>query len=271
MTQRDVREPVFPGWDAHVHVFDPAAPRLAGHYAPAPAPLAEIERIAAEHGVGHLVLVQPSVYGTDNSVLARALQQSGGRHRGVAVLGRDTSEAEFDRLHDAGVRGVRFNLVSPVGNGDQALDVLAPALRRRGWHVQWYAHPAQLPRIADLQASTGLVFVLDHLAGLRADVPAQAQCWHALDRIARAGGWVKLSGWYRLGADAPYHGLVAVIRQVSELFGRHKVWGSDWPHTSLPADGRSRMEELLQPVRTALGAAELGRCLQDYPRTLYAG
>ena len=106
---------------------------------------------------------------------------------------------------------------------------------------------------------------------MRADVPAQAQCWHALDRIARAGGWVKLSGWYRLGADAPYHGLVAVIRQVSELFGRHKVWGSDWPHTSLPADGRSRMEELLQPVRTALGAAELGRCLQDYPRTLYAG
>jgi len=59
-----------------------------------------------------------------------------------------------------------------------------------------------------------------------------------------------------------------VIRQVSEIFGRHKVWGSDWPHTSLPAG--SRMEALLEPVRDALGAAELDRCLRDYPQALYA-
>jgi predicted TIM-barrel fold metal-dependent hydrolase len=271
MTQQDARDPAASGWDCHVHVFDPAAPRLAGHYAPAPAPIEDIERVAAEHGVDHLVLVQPSVYGTDNSVLERALLRSRGRHRGVAVLGRDTSEAQIDLLHEAGVRGVRFNLVSPVGNGDEALEVLAPALHRRGWHVQWYAHPAQLPRIAELQARTGLVFVLDHLAGLRADASPEPPCWHALERLARAGAWVKLSGWYRLGADAPYDVLTPVIRQVSEIFGRHKVWGSDWPHTSLPAGGRSRMEELLEPVRTALGAAELDRCLQDYPRVLYAG
>ena len=271
MTQPEARDAVPPGWDCHVHVFDADAPRLAGHYAPAPAPLAEIERLAAKHGVGHLVLVQPSVYGIDNSLLVRALQRSGGRHRGVAVVGRDTNEAEMDRLHEAGVRGVRFNLVSPVGNDDEALAVLAPALRRRGWHVQWYAHPAQLPRIADLQARTGLVFVLDHLAGLRADVPPQPQCWHALEQLARAGGWVKLSGWYRLSADAPYNDLLPVIRQVSEIFGRHKVWGSDWPHTSLPAGGGSRMQALLEPVRAALGAEELGRCLRDDPRALYAG
>jgi len=143
MTQRDPREPAPAGWDCHVHVFDPVAPRLAGHYAPAPAPIEDIERIAAEHGVGHLVLVQPSVYGTDNSVLERTLLRSGGRHRGVVVLGRDTTEAQIDLLHDAGVRGVRFNLVSPVGNGDDALEVLAPGLQRRGWHVQWYAQPAR--------------------------------------------------------------------------------------------------------------------------------
>lgn len=271
MTQKDARDPVPAGWDCHVHVFDPAAPRLAGHYAPAPAPLEDIERVAAEHGVGHLVLVQPSVYGTDNSVLKRALLRSGGRHRGVAVVGRDTSETELDFLHAAGVRGVRFNLVSPVGNDDEALSVLAPALRRRGWHVQWYAHPAQLPRIAELQARSGLVFVLDHLAGLRADLPEEPECWRALERMARAGSWVKLSGFYRLGAGAPYQPLFPMIRQVAEIFGRHKVWGSDWPHTSLPVGHRPRMEELLQPVRAALGAVELGRCLHEDPQALYAG
>jgi predicted TIM-barrel fold metal-dependent hydrolase len=60
-------------WDAHVHVFDRDAPAQAGHYRPAHGPLERIERLAAAHGVQHLVLVQPSVYGTDNTVLLDAL------------------------------------------------------------------------------------------------------------------------------------------------------------------------------------------------------
>ena len=49
------------GWDTHVHVFDAAAPVQAGHYQPAHQPLERIEEEAAKLGVGHVVLVQPSV------------------------------------------------------------------------------------------------------------------------------------------------------------------------------------------------------------------
>ena len=61
------------GWDCHVHVFDAAAPVRPGHYRPDHHPLEEIEALALAHGIGHLVLVQPSVYGSDHAVLLRAL------------------------------------------------------------------------------------------------------------------------------------------------------------------------------------------------------
>jgi predicted TIM-barrel fold metal-dependent hydrolase len=262
-----MKPPASPGtsggrWDCHVHVFEPGAPTLPGHYTPARAPLTEIEQLAAAHGIDHLVLVQPSVYGTDNSVMQRALRSAGGRHRGVAVVAADVDDATLDDLHDAGVRGVRFNLVSPVGNDAADLLTLAPRLRERGWHVQWYAARSHLQSIADLQVRTRLVFVLDHLAGLRVDEAETAQSRVALRQLAGAGCWVKLSGWYRLGSAEPYGTLVPTIRQVADLFGERIVWGSDWPHTALPRSAESRFPSLLQPARDALGEAEFARCLQ---------
>ena len=256
------------GWDCHVHVFAAAAPAAAGHYQPSDALLPEIEALAARHGVGHLVLVQPSVYGTDNGVLLRALQAGGGRHRGVVVLDEAVSEQEIDTLHESGVRGVRFNLVSPVGNAATALPRLAPLLAERGWHVQWYAGGAQLQHIAELQARTGLRFVLDHLGGLGAQEQQDARLWSTMERLAAAGAWLKLSGWYRLRAAHPYLDLVPAIQRAHALFGDHLVWGSDWPHTSFARGDRPAYEAVLHPVTIALGEANTQRILRDNPRAL---
>lgn len=249
-------------WDCHVHVFEPGAPALAGHYTPGPAALHEVEALAAAHGIEHLVLVQPSVYGTDNSVMERALRSAGGRHRGVAVVAADVDDVILDRLHEAGVRGVRFNLVSPIGNDATDLLTLAPRLRERGWHVQWYAARSHLPHIADLQVRTRLTFVLDHLAGQRVDEADTAQSRTALRQLAAAGCWVKLSGWYRLGAAEPYASVAPAIRRIADLFGERMVWGSDWPHTALLPSAQSRFASLLQPVREALDPSEFARCLE---------
>jgi len=172
-----------PGWDCHVHVFDDSAPQRAGHYQPVRRPLAQIEAQAAQAGVGHLVLVQPSVYGSDNSLLLEALRREPGRHRGVVVLGDAPAAAELDAMHAAGVRGVRLNRVSPVG---EAPDIaarfhrLAPVLLDRGWHLQWYAQPEQLAEIAALHAGRAPTCVLDHLAGMSAGVADDHPAWPAL-------------------------------------------------------------------------------------------
>jgi predicted TIM-barrel fold metal-dependent hydrolase len=245
------------GWDCHVHVFEGDAASPGAHYQPVERPLHAIEDLAAVHGCGHLVLVQPSVYGTDNSLLLQALRRQPGRHRGVVVLAGDETDAILDTMHGAGVRGARFNLVSPVGTAREDVPRLlssqSAAFRARGWHVQWYASPADLPLLVSLQAACGLTFVVDHLAGLAAAHRDDAATWNALSALADAGAWIKLSGWYRLRASAPYAELDALVLRVAGLFGDRMVWGSDWPHTSFAPDALPAYASVWEPVVRALG------------------
>jgi predicted TIM-barrel fold metal-dependent hydrolase len=260
------------GWDCHVHVFDGAAAVAPGHYVQQHRPLAAIEALAQSHGFGHLVLVQPSVYGTDNSVLLNALRAQPGRHRGVVVINASVSDAELADMHSLGVRGVRFNLVSPAGNsGNLAADFakLAPRLHTLGWHVQWYARPADLPTIAALHLATPVPAVLDHLAGLHANWVIDRAVWQAIDKLAGLGAWVKLSGWYRLQADAPYVLLDRNIARVTNLFEGRMVWGSDWPHTSFAADALPPYSSTLSPVNRVLSEAQKIDALHHAPTRLY--
>ncbi|MBC5786318.1 amidohydrolase family protein [Ramlibacter sp. USB13] len=262
-----------PGWDAHVHVFDAGAAAAGAHYRPVARPLAEIEGLAQAHGCGHLVLVQPSVYGSDNTLLLEALRASHGRHRGVVVVRGDEAQAELDAMHAAGVRGIRFNLVSPVGSARDdvapALARIAPFLRSRGWHVQWYVHPALLEQLAQWQAVHALPFVLDHLAGLTPAHAASDGTWEVLRTLAAGGAWIKLSGWYRLQAQAPYGALHPLVRRAAALFDDRMVWGSDWPHTSFPPGELPPYASLWEPVVRALGE-DGARRVREAGAALYA-
>jgi predicted TIM-barrel fold metal-dependent hydrolase len=260
------------GWDCHVHVFDASAPVRSGHYRPADHPLAEIEAVARQHGVRHLVLVQPSVYGTDNTLMLRALALQPQRHRGVAVVADDVSEAELSAMQSVGVRGVRLNLLSPVGEGaDPArrFHALEPRLRRLGWHLQWYASPEQLPLIAELHRTSDVTCVLDHLAGFGTRLTDEHPAWRAAETLASCGAWLKLSGWYRLDAKAPYTSLVPRIRRLADLFGPRMVWGSDWPHTIFAPDAMPHYAETWRPVVDALGHDAAQR-LRRRPPPIYA-
>ncbi|HEY9067462.1 MAG TPA: amidohydrolase family protein [Burkholderiaceae bacterium] len=244
------------GWDCHVHVFDASAAPRSGHYQPVDRPLSQIEATAQGHGVGHLVLVQPSVYGTDNTLLLRALAREPGRHRGVAVVADDVSDTELDAMHDSGVRGIRLNFVSPVGEAVEParrFSALAPRLERLGWHLQWYAKAEQLPLIAELHRSSDVTCVLDHLAGLGARIADEHPAWHAAQQLAARGAWLKLSGWYRLDAPEPYTDLVPHIRRLAQMFGDRMVWGSDWPHTTFAPEAMPTYRATWEPVVAALG------------------
>ena len=257
-----------------MHVFDAALPVAAGHYRPAHQPLARIEAVAAAAGVGHLVLVQPSVYGHDNGLLLQALRSEPGRHRGIVVLGDDLSDATLSAMHEAGVRGARLNLVSPVG--ETSFDVetrfalLAPRLRAFGWHLQWYVAPSQLALIARLHAGSGVTAVLDHLGGLHARLPPSDLAWLAIRNLADQGAWVKLSGWYRLQSTEPYGELLEPVRRLAGCFGERMVWGSDWPHTRFEPDALPDYASTWRPVQQALGAGRSQALLAGAGR-LYEG
>jgi predicted TIM-barrel fold metal-dependent hydrolase len=261
-------------WDCHVHVFDGQPVGGPAHYTPPLRSLGMLAEAAAPSGVSRFVLVQPSVYGTDNRVLLDTLAAAHGRHRAVVVVDESIGDGALQAMDRLGVRGVRCNLVSPVGNSPAVLTRLAPRLGELGWHVQWYAQPSQLADIAAFQERHRLTCVLDHLAGFGPRLDADTHTWAALRRIAEGGGWIKLSGWYRLDAAAPYAELDDTIRRVAAVFGKRCVWGSDWPHTMFLEPGRDTpgptYAQTLHPVQRALGAARADDVLCSCPRQLYA-
>jgi predicted TIM-barrel fold metal-dependent hydrolase len=265
-------------WDCHVHVFSRAAPAHGAHYTPADRPLADIEALGREHGVSRLVLVQPSVYGHDNGLLLKALAERPGLHRGVVVAtGLDAALIPWDDWHAAGVRGVRINRVSPVGAPGLQADELrlwSPALRRLGWHVQWYVQPPHLPELVALQGELELPFVLDHVAGLGGAIDPKSPELQALATLSELGAWIKLSGWYRLGLalDAPQawpDAMAMTLHWLAERFTSRMLWASDWPHTSYASPTQLRYESTMQPARLALGEAHWHDALYEAPSRLY--
>lgn len=268
------------GWDGHVHVFD-GLPLPGAHYQAPACSLAELAQVAQPLGISRCLLVQPSVYRSDNRLLLQALGDAPGRHRGVVVLAGDESDAQLDQMADAGVRGVRLNLVSPVGQGGQAAGLLAwlaPRLRARAWFAQWYTAPGHWARVADWSARQRIVPVLDHLAGVTpaqwaaGGVPAALAPLVHLAHLADAGGWLKLSGWYRLQATPPYDALLPAIRDLHDRFDGRCLWGSDWPHTRFMESGVPgpvpTYASLLAPLHQALGAAAARAVLHDAPARL---
>ena len=126
--------------DTHAHVIsgDPVHPMVAARsYTPPPAPenmyLAMLDALHMTYGV----LVQISVYGTDNRCMLDVLQRNPNRLRGVAVVSPDITERELETLHEAGVRGLRINVLFGGGIGFAAMEKLAHRIKHLGWHMQF--------------------------------------------------------------------------------------------------------------------------------------
>ena len=226
--------------DAHVHVVgDPARyPQVAARsYTAGLATLDALQGQAAPAGVGRFVIVQPSFYGTDNTLLLESLDALGGRGRGVAVIDpARTGAAALQALHARGVRGLRINLYSPLGGAGRTLGeafaAMAAAAATQGWHVQVIAPVAVLAEAARGLAASPVPVVIDHY-GLPAGAAPEGAAGRALLRLlARGHVWMKLSAPYRSSGDAlAVRPDAAWLRAILEAGAERCVWGSDWPHT----------------------------------------
>jgi predicted TIM-barrel fold metal-dependent hydrolase len=226
--------------DCHTHLFgDPARfPFWSGRtYTPPPTSVAEWQSIHRALHIDRGVIVQPSVYGTDNRCTLDAIRQLGTRARGVAVVADDATAAELDALHRGGIRGIRLNLETfGIGDPSAASDGLRRALARltgRPWHVQLFVRSSIVPTIEAAVLASPLPIVFDHFGGVRADAGVNDAGFQALLRTVRAGkAYVKVSGAYRASVSgAPdYADVRPFARAVIETNPARVLWGSDWPH-----------------------------------------
>ncbi|MDB5864958.1 MAG: hypothetical protein JWO70_2764 [Betaproteobacteria bacterium] len=236
--------------DAHAHICGPidrhpySARRV---YTPPDALLPAYRHMLDTLGVQRMVLVQPSVYGSDNTVMLDAMAKLGDAARGVAVVDDDVADAELERLNAAGVRGVRINVVDVAeGKGMIAMEplvALARRIERYGWHVEFLMHADEFPQLDRLFADFPVDIVLGHLGYMKTDKGLDDPGFQALLRLmARGKAWVKLTGPYRIStASMPHTDTVAFAHALLNAAPNRVIWGTDWPHVmvkaAMPNDG----------------------------------
>lgn len=253
--------PTFPvpagACDCHTHVFGPAERyplRPDRVYTPADALPTDSEAMLTALHLDRVVLVQASVYGTDNRCMLAGLKFFGRRARGVAVISTDITDAALHSLHAAGVRGVRLNLATghdrPVADIGETMKAIAGRISGLGWHLQLFVRPHLLNDLRPIFEKIGIDIVIDHMGLIPADGYQQNPGFKALLALLSSGRlWVKASGAYRVGApDGPWDQVAPLARTLIENRPDRIVWGSDWPHT--PPHGRDAVDhETVMPFR----------------------
>lgn len=227
--------------DCHVHVvgLQSKYPMVQDrHYTPGPAPLKALQAHLLRMGLERAVMIQPSVYGSDNRYMLACLGILGTAGRGVAVVDEDASDDSLRKLSLQGVRGVRVNLESS-GQRDpkvmgKALAFWAARAAPLNWHVQVFATLDAIAAAAPHISALPVPIVLDHFALATHAAPDDARLKAVLKLLRTDRAYIKLSAPYRLGNSDETNAQLAL--QLAKLFvdanAERVLWGSDWPHTN---------------------------------------
>lgn len=229
--------------DCHVHVFDPAFPYAATRaYTPAPATAADLKALHKALHIDRVVIVHPSVYGTDNACTVETVRGLKGRARGVAVIDKNVTDATLADMHAAGIRGVRINL-GAIGESDPAvarryLQEAAARVAPLGWHVQTYGALSVFDALRDVIAELPVTLVIDHFACADAALGPRQPGLDAIYTLLRSGKiYVKISGGYRSSKLPGYPDVAPVARALIAANVDRILWGTDWPH---PGGGQGK-------------------------------
>ncbi|RYE70169.1 MAG: GntR family transcriptional regulator [Oxalobacteraceae bacterium] len=262
--------------DCHAHVFGPQSvhPLLPDtHFVPHETPWSAYASMLRSVGCERAVLVQPSVYGTDNGAIEEALHAPGDiALRAVAVVAPGVSDAELERLHGLGFRGIRINLASGTrGLGLDDARTLAYRIRPLGWHLQFYADFHRQPEIGEVLAALPVPVVVDHFGRVRAADGVRSPGFQALLRLlARDDRWVKLSAPYFISDLFPgYDDVSAIARALVAAAPDRVVWGTDWPHASAREKMQADAELVDLLAHWMPDAGDRQRVLVDNPARLY--
>ena len=236
--------------DAHCHVFGPGArfPYAATRkYTPCDAPKETLWALRDHLGFSRNVIVQATCHGSDNRALMDALDDSNGLARGVATVSNDMSDELLLALHDAGVRGARFNFVRRLVDVLPRDELLAigERIQSLGWHLVIYIESQDLANLRSFLEGLPGTIIFDHMGrpDVSRDIDGDAFGLFVQMLAENENMWTKVSCPDRLTLTGPpgYDDVVPFARHLVETFPDRVLWGTDWPHPNLkshmPDDG----------------------------------
>ena len=232
--------------DCHCHICGPQSRyRYAPgrRYTPPDALLSDYISTLRTLGVDRGVLVQPSIYMTDNSVILDALAENRFPLRAVAVVDSGVSDAELERMHKLGVCGLRLNLRNSNGATPDMAPELASRIKDLGWHLQFRINAEDFPSVEPMISRLPVPVVIDHMGQAPLSEGVNGASFQTILRLAREGkAYVKISAPMRMSAgEYPYADVIPFVHALVEASADRMLWATDWPHTTItkkmPNDG----------------------------------
>ncbi|OCR25194.1 2-pyrone-4,6-dicarboxylate hydrolase [Pseudomonas syringae] len=230
-------------WDAHCHVFGPAAvfPYAEDRsYTPPDAPFETLRALHDQLGISRGVIVQASCHGNDNRAMLDAIARSEGRYRGVAIVDGSETDEQLAEMDAGGVRGVRFNFVAHLGGAPdlEVFDTTVDRLADFGWHVVLHLDAQDILTYADRLARIPVPFIIDHMGRVKAGSGIEQASFLALQQLMENPlAWVKVCGSERVSAGRrPFDDAIPFAQRLIELAPDRVLWGTDWPHPNISQD-----------------------------------
>ena len=263
--------------DAHCHVFGPARrfPYAADRsYTPPDAPVEHLRALHAHLGISRAVIVHASCHGSEMDVTLDAIASSGGLYRGVAVVEEGVTDRELARLHEGGIRGIRFNFVKHLGGVPdiKVFDRLLARIKPLGWHIVLHFDAGDILQQGELLARIDVPFIIDHMGRVKAADGVEQKPFQALLALYRANprAWIKISGAERVSVGKrPFRDAIPFAQALLAIDAGRLLWGTDWPHPNItkdmPKDGE--LVDLLGEI--CPDAALRRRILVDNPTRMY--
>lgn len=263
--------------DCHHHIYDP----LRFPYIPQdtrkqpPATVDDYRLLQKRLGTTRNVIVTPSPYGTDNRCTLDALKQMGENARAVVVIDQSVTDNELQKMHELGVRGIRFNIATGAVKDPNKIITLSQRIHEWGWHVSFWMSVEDTVELLSLLMQLPTQIVLDH----RGHIPQPGGTSHPAFKvicnlIEKGNTWVKLSGLYHdsVVGEPTYSDTVKVGKEYVRLAPERLVWGTDWPHPSLHSAKKAMPDNALMLDLLAEQAPEekiRKQILVDNPAILY--